>query len=133
MPCKPDRAERIVKLGQDVVAMQMAGCEVGDVLYALSHVKVKGVVGVPEDIQKWQAVALANLHASPAQQLPWKLPKGADTAVRLFATGQSAKGSLVQANLTWFSVGMDIYHVAVYAPQLTNEQSETILSDLRIQ
>lgn len=133
LPCKPDRAQRTVRIGQDDVAMQMAGCEVGEVLYAVSHIQVKSVAGVPDAVQKWQAVALSNLRATSPQRQPWLVPKGANTAVRLLATGQSTHGGAVQAQLAWFSAGLDVYHIAVYAPHLAPEHSESILSDLRIQ
>ncbi|MEY2861102.1 MAG: hypothetical protein RL392_1560 [Pseudomonadota bacterium] len=133
LPCKPDRAQRSVKIGQDDVAMQMAGCEVGEVLYAVSHVQVKSVEGVPNAVQNWQAVALSNLRATSPQTLPWLVPKGASTAVRLSASGQRTHGGEVQAQLVWFSAGLDIYHLAVYAPHLAPEHSESLLSDLRIQ
>jgi len=133
LPCKPDRAQRTVKFGPDDVVLEMVGCEVGNALYAVSHVQVKHAGAITDVVQQWQAVALGNLRATPPQTLPWPAPKGASAAVRLAASGQRPNGDTLQAQLAWFSVGADIYHVAVYAPKLTPEHSDTLLSDLKIQ
>jgi hypothetical protein len=133
LPCKPDRAQRTVKLGMGEVAMEMAGCEAGDALYAVSHVHVSNTDVPQAVVQQWQTVALGNLQSSTPQSLPWATPKGANAAVRLAASGQRANGEAMTAQLAWLTSGSDIYHVAVYSKKLAPEQSDTLFSDLKIQ
>lgn len=133
LPCKPDRAKRTVKLGVGDVAMEMAGCEAGDALYAVSHVRVPGTDEPKAVVQQWQAVALGNLQSSTPQSLPWATPKGADAVLRLAAAGRRASGEAVAAQWAWLTSGSDIYHVAVYSKKLAPEQLDTLFSDLKIQ
>jgi hypothetical protein len=133
LPCKPDRAQRTVKLGMGEVAMEMAGCEAGDALYAVSHVQVSSTDVPQAVVQQWQTVALGNLQSSTSQSLPWATPKGANAAVRLAASGHRANGEAMTAQLAWLTSGSDIYHVAVYSKKLAPEQSDTLFSDLKIQ
>jgi hypothetical protein len=133
LPCKPDRAQRTVKLDQGEVALEMAGCEVGDALYAISHVQAKDTAAAQELIRQWQTVALGNLRATSPQTLLWEAPKGGGAAVRLAAAGRRSDGNVVEAQLAWFKANADVYHVAVYAQKLTPEQVDTLLSDLKIQ
>jgi hypothetical protein len=113
--------------------MEMAGCEAGDALYAVSHIRVSNTDVPQAVVQQWQTVALGNLQSSTPQPLPWATPKGADTVLRLAASGRRANGDAMAAQLAWITSGSDIYHVAVYSKKLAPEQSDTLFSDLKIQ
>jgi hypothetical protein len=133
LPCKPDRAQRTVTLGTVDVALEMAGCEAGNTLYAVSHLQVKDANTLPTVVQQWQTVALRNLQSSSQQTVPWTVPKGASAAERLAAVGTRANGDVMAAQMAWVISGTDIYHVAVYAKRLSPEQSDTLFSDIKIQ
>ena len=42
LPCKPDRAERMLPLGTEAVRIDMAGCEAGGVTFAIAHAEASG-------------------------------------------------------------------------------------------
>ncbi len=51
----------------------------------------------------------------------------------LQATGQLADGKFVQAQWAWFAVGLDVYHLAVFAPKLTPAMTEPFFTELQMQ
>ena len=137
LPCKPDHGERNVQLGSLEVSMQMSGCEASGTLYAISHVKVESADQVIATQKAWRTAALANIQATTVQSQPIKLGKPTTgqpypaTAAMLSALGTQPDGKAVHARLAWVATGNDIYHVAVYGPQLDNERLETLFADLR--
>jgi hypothetical protein len=133
LPCKPDRAQRVVSLGQRDTAIEMAGCEAAGVLYAVSHTEVRDVQTRNTTLQQWQTVALDKLQSVAPRAEPINPPKGADTVLRWAAAGKGVNGEAIEAQLAWFTSGTAIYHLAVYAKKLTSEQLDTLFSDIRIQ
>ncbi|MCF8210645.1 MAG: hypothetical protein K9K38_14785 [Rhodoferax sp.] len=135
LPCKPDRAEREVPLGDRLHALQMAGCTADAALFAVSRV----VAGPDEEpallLQAWQKSAQSNMSASSAQEIAAPAVKGRQPSVRLLlmAQGRRQDGSPLQAKLLWCVIGRDIYHVAVYAPHVTDDLSDTLFSELTLQ
>jgi hypothetical protein len=149
LPCKPDQAQRSVRLGATDIQMDMAGCEAADALYAISHVRAQDATHAAGLLSEWRAVTLSNLHATSVQPHPFKLakvtegayqvPSGAKVAAPngewelLWVQGQRPDASAVQARLTWFALGADVYHVAVYGAQLGPQTVDMLYSDLRLQ
>ena len=149
VPCKPDQAQRTVHLGDADVAMEMAGCEAADALYAVSHVRAPDAKQAPMVLHDWRAATLANLQATSVQPHDFKLAKAPDGAYQvpvaatataanggwtmLWVQGQRADASVVHARLVWFAVGVDIYHVAVYGAHLSPDTVDMLFSDLRLQ
>jgi hypothetical protein len=149
LPCKPDQAQRPVRLGAADIQMEMAGCEAADALYAISHVRVQDAAQASTLLSEWRAATLANLHATSVQPRPFKLakktdgayhvPYGAKAAVpqeeweMLWVQGERPDASAVQARLAWFALGADVYHVAVYGAQLGPQSVDMLYSDLRLQ
>lgn len=140
LPCKPDHAERTVRLGMQDVVLQMSGCEASGSLYAVSHARA-GQDGLVAEIQAdWRRSTLSNMRATsvqtqvlkPTKALALDAGQGAGPQI-VAAIGQAPDGRRVQARLLWLQHGVDIYHVAVYGSQLTDETSELLFSDLRLQ
>jgi len=149
LPCKPDQAQRMVRLANQDLTLQMAGCEASGALYAISHARVVSPDQAMAVQADWRSVALANMQATSVQTQAIRLAKpvvGMSTAPpdttnvstdpaldMLEAQGRRPDGSAVQARLVWFTRGVDIYHVAAYGPQLDSEKVEMLFSDLRLQ
>lgn len=146
LPCKPDHAQRPVRLGPLDVTMQMSGCEASGALYAISHVRVGNALQASAAQTDWRAATLANLQAGSVQSqvLPWARPGAgpSESGTAGLAThppleilavqGQGPDGKMVQARLAWISRGADLYHIAVYGPQLDDAMLEMLFSDLRL-
>src|SRR5512145_665774 len=67
LPCKPDHGSRQMPLAGRDVEMQMVGCEAGNAMFAVAHVKLDAVAEVAAAQATWQAAMLANMQASPPQ------------------------------------------------------------------
>ena len=150
LPCKPDHAERPVQLGPQNTVLQMAGCEAGGALYAISHVHIANAAQVGATQVAWRQSTLDNLQAGAAQTQSVPLAKllpgiaqarAADSATTADTAsfnvekldGKRPDGTAVQAHLAWLVKGQDIYHVAVYGARLDKEMSELLFSELRLQ
>ena len=153
LPCKPDHAVRPVQLGSQNTVLQMAGCEAGGALYAISHVHIADAAQVGATQVAWRQSTLANLQASAVQTQSLPLAKLLPGKPQARATGSTTGGSAaadttfnvekldgkrpdgtaVQARLAWLTKGQDIYHVAVYGAKLDQEMSELLFSELRLQ
>ncbi len=136
LPCKPDRAQRTVQLGAAEVGLEMAGCEAGGALYAISHTRVESALRADAARAAWRQQTLATMRAAAVQEAPLRMLSADDlmrTAQRITAQGQRPDGSAVNAQLLWLTSGADLYHVAVYADPLTDEMTEMLFSGLRLQ
>jgi hypothetical protein len=149
LPCKPEQAQRTVRLGAQEVQMRMAGCEADGALFAMSQVDVGVRTNVSAALAAWRAVTLDNLGGATPTALPFKvarpkLQNGHLEAVgdsgqtglfpeRVAVTGKRADGSPIQAQLAWIADGTSLYQIAVYGPRLTPDMVETLFSEIRIQ
>ncbi|MES2951902.1 MAG: hypothetical protein V4858_25535 [Pseudomonadota bacterium] len=150
LPCKPDHARRDVQLGALNVSMQMTGCEASGGLYAISHVRVADPSQAAAAQIAWRQASLIPLQPSSVQTEPFLLARPRVSGQRASASSAATvpsgaavdmlriqarrpDGSPLQARLLWFTSGADIYHVAVYGPNLTQEMSEMLFSELLLQ
>ena len=132
LPCKPDRGQRSVQLGEHTVNMEMVGCEADGALFAASRVRVPDGVAPGVLQAQWQTASLQQMRA-PA--LPESVPhlagsKSLSVPV-MTAQGHQANGQAVQANLAWVRIGGDLVHLAVYAPRLTPEMTQAFFDGIR--
>ncbi len=149
LPCKPDQGQRSVHLASQDVALDMMGCESSGALFAVSHTRLRDPTQVAAFLRAWRAAALENMRATAANERPFAgahpaanaaKPTAAPLAtipgiepVMVEAQGQKPNGDALQARLLWFSSGADVFHIAVYAPRLTADMTETLFSELRLQ
>lgn len=133
LPCKPDYAERQVDLAGTPRALSMWGCEAGGAMFAVSHLRIDAPATPIQVMAAWQLAALRNLPGSRPQELAFKAPAVAGQAampgVLVIANGHQAGGQKIQAQMAWFSRGNDVYHLAVYAPELTPAMTETFFME----
>lgn len=137
LPCKPDHAERQVELAGAQRALAMWGCEAGGALFAVSHVHVDTPIAAGLVIDAWQLAALRNMPGATAQSESFHAPAGATQAlepgVLVRAKGKTPAGQALQAQWAWFRKGADVYHLAVYAPELTPAMTDTFFTELQWQ
>lgn len=149
LPCKPDQAQRMVRLGSQDVQMRMAGCEAGGALFAISLVDAGARSNVPTVLAAWRTVTLKNLGGATPAPLPFKVaptlqagePIATDREAgqadvppeRVIVTGKHVDGSVIQAQLAWIVVDTAIYQIGVYGPQLTPDMTETLFAEVRTQ
>jgi hypothetical protein len=133
LPCKPDRAQRTLRLGERDVTLSMAGCEAAGALFAVSHIPLADTTATAGLVQDWRAAMLANIRATAVVESPLTVPPGFTAASRIAVQGQRPDGSPVQGQLVWLVSGSDVFHFAVYGERLTPELVDTFFSDTKIQ
>lgn len=153
LPCKPDKAQKMVPLGGQPTALNMLGCDASGATFAVAVADLgdRGDASqVASVLTVWQNLTLANMKAplpgapsaapslspsQPTQRLALKVP-GADLqppAVLLKAIGLRADGTRVTGHAAYFSQGAQVFQVVVYADTLSPEVSETFFSSLKFE
>ena len=81
-------------------------------------------------LERWRSMQLiVNRSATVDIRLGYRAGRdGPGDEGVLLSHGDQGGGYLV-----WIVAGNDVYHVAVYGPHLTDEQLETLFTDLRLQ
>jgi hypothetical protein len=57
-------------------------------------------------------------------------PQAVAYSRKVHVSGQTTGGRATQAQWVWISAGADIYHLAVYAPQLTSAMTEPFFTEI---
>ena len=147
LPCKPDKAEKKVPLGDRPLVLRLIGCEAGDATFALSVVDVGDISKVSAVLAQWQSGTLANMKAPPVGQLggifdkgatevvTWKLPGAAlqPPAALVKARGQRADGTAVSGQAAYFVQGSQVFQAVIYAAEIKPEVAETFFSSLKFE
>ena len=137
LPCKPDKAQKVVPLGGQATTLAMLGCEAGGATFAVAVADLGDASKTASVLVLWQNLTLANMKAGPGshQLLPLKIP-GASVdvpVVRVLAQGQRADGTVVSGQAAYFAQGSQVFQVVMYAPQITPEVAETFFSSLKFE
>ena len=137
LPCKPDKAQRVVPLGDQPTTLSMLGCNAGGATFAVAVADVGDAARAAPLLAQWQMLTLANMKAVPAtrQILALKIP-GAPAGMpvsRVEAQGQRADGAAVTGQAAYFSTGSQLFQVVMYAPKITPEAADTYFSSLKLE
>ena len=137
LPCKPDKAQKVVPLGGRATALSMFGCDAGGATFAVAVADVGDPAQAAAVLALWQDLTLANMKAAPnsRQPLALKIPGAAPglPVARLQAQGQRADGSSVSGQAAYFAQGSQLFQVVMYAPQIAPEVAETFFSSLKFE
>ncbi|WP_426147110.1 hypothetical protein [Polaromonas sp. DSR2-3-2] len=137
LPCKPDKAQKLVPLGGRPTSLAMLGCDADGATFAVATADVGDAAQAASVLALWQELALANMKAAPAsrQMLPLTLPGTAPgtPVTRLQAQGQRADGSAVSTQAAYFAHGSQLFQVVMYAPRIAPEAAETFFSSLKFE
>jgi hypothetical protein len=135
LPCKPDQAARDVVLGEASRALEMRGCEADGALFAISRIALEPADDASAIVQAWKVAALTAMQAKPSTVLDVappsyrRLPE-AKTPVWLSAKGRQSQGAEIQAQLGWMVVGREVFHLAVYSPNLVSAAVAPMMTDI---
>ena len=131
LPCKPDQVSRPIGLGGQTVNMDMMGCGVDKALFTVSHIQAADAAQAAGFLSQLRAASLASVAArriSPAAN-----SGDAQHSLDVQVDGTRPTGTPVQARFKWLQQGQHIYQLAVYAEHLTEEQTETLLREAKLQ
>ncbi len=132
LPCKPDKAEKVVPLGGRPTPLRLLGCDAGGATFAVAVADLGDAARAAEVLRQWQALTLANMKAGAPQVTPLVL-KGATPSpapVLVKAQGQRADGTEVNGQAAYFAQGTQVFQVVVYAGKLAPEVAETYFASL---
>ena len=137
LPCKPDKAQKVVPLGGRATPLSMLGCDADGATFAVAVADVGDAAQAAPVLAQWQALTLANMKAAPASLQPLALKisgVAAGLAVsRVQAQGQRADGAAVSTQAAYFSQGSQLFQVVMYAPTIAPEVAETFFSSLKLE
>ena len=137
LPCKPDKAQKVVPLGGQATTLSMLGCDAGGATFAVVVADVGDAAQAATVLALWQELTLANMKAVPdtRQLIPQKII-GASAAVpivRVQAQGQRAGGAAVSGQAAYFAQGSQVFQVVMYAPKIAPDVAETFFSSLKLE
>lgn len=137
LPCKPDKAQKVVPLGAKPTLLSMLGCDADGATFAVAIADVGDAAQAASVLALWQELTLANMKAVPAsrQLLPLTVPGAlpGTPATRLQAQGQRADGTAVGTQAAYFAQGSQLFQVVMYAPQIAPDVAETFFSSLKFE
>ena len=132
LPCKPDKAEKMVPLGGQPTKLRLLGCDTGGATFAVAVADLADAAPVVKVLAQWQSLTLANMKAGAPQVVPLKLPGAAPMPAPLLvkAQGQRADGTAVNGQAAYFAQGTQVFQVVVYAGKLAPDVAETYFASL---
>jgi hypothetical protein len=136
LPCKPDKAQKIVPLGGPATPLSMLGCDAGGATFAVAVADLGDAAKAAPVLAQWQSLTLANMKAGVAPQVsPLKLPGAAalPPASLVKAEGHGPDGKPVSGQAAYFAQGSQVFQVVMYSPRIAPEVAETFFSSLKFE
>ena len=137
LPCKPDKAQKVVPLGGKPTTLSMLGCDAGGVTFAIAVADLGDAARAGPVLAGWQSVTLANMKAAAgtAKSMPLKVAGASPepAAIRVSATGQRADGTVVHGQAAYFASGTQVFQAVMYAPAIEPEAAETFFASLKFE
>lgn len=129
LPCKPDKAERVVPLTAAGTTLSLWSCEAGGLTFALAWAQAGSSEPPQAVLERWRQAGWASLGVAvpPVGQLPegWKAiaqPVPQASLVQAWqGPGQDHQGRRIEARQLYFSQGGMVYQAAVYGPRWSPE------------
>ncbi|MGV8806000.1 MAG: hypothetical protein ACWA6Y_13695 [Polaromonas sp.] len=138
LPCKPDKAQKVVPLGGPSTPLAMLGCDAGGATFAVAVAdlgQAQGAASAAPVLARWQQLTLDNMQADPATlaHLALKIPgaAGEPPVVRVQAQGRRADGSVVSGQAAYFAHGTQVFQAVMYAAKPNLEAADTFFSSLK--
>jgi hypothetical protein len=135
LPCKPDRASKVVPLGGQASTLSMVGCEADGAMFALAVADTAVPAQAAELLTQWQSLTLTHMRAGAHTQSPF-LVVGASSPpspVRVQAQGQQADGRAVQSQAVYFARGSQLFQAVIYAPKVSAEMADTFFGGIKLE
>ena len=138
LPCKPDRAERMLPLGTDSVRVDMAGCEAGGVTFAVAHAEASGPAQASAWLDAWRRATRARLEGRASTEAAGVLPRAAaaPAPLRLDAPMGTGDDRAPPMRVLWFARqhprGVSLYQATAIGQPSSTEALETFFEGLRL-
>ena len=134
MPCKPDKAQKIVPMAGQPTPLMLLSCDAGGVTFAAAVMDVSDASRVATTLSQWQSATLVNMKAAPASSISAiQLTGLASGGVMVKATGQRANGQVVKSQAAYFVQGSQVFQAVMYADTIAPDVAETFFSGLKFE
>jgi len=136
LPCKPDRAERVLPLGAESITVDMAGCETGNVTFAIAHAETSGPAQAAAWLDAWRAATRNQLAGRELTETQATLPRAAAAPAPLQLEARSAGDRAPATRMLWFARqhpgGTSLYQATVIGEPSSREALETFFEGLHL-
>lgn len=101
LPCKADRATRMLPLGAELISVDVTGCEAGGATFAVAHAAASDAAQAEAWMRAWRAATRTQLGSAPVAETPVVLARAADVPapVRL----DTQPGASAPTHVLWFA------------------------------
>lgn len=114
-PCKPETAQRTIRLEGSAVELTMLSCEAGGVTFALGALRLPAGLEAPVLLDVWKRAILTSLKAGGDAVAVWSPPLALQgLRVGWVAQGQRHDGTPVQAHGLGLHWSQEAYQLVVY-------------------
>jgi hypothetical protein len=139
LPCKPDRAERALPLGDQSVSVRMAGCEAGGATFAVAQARAADTQQAQLWLAAWRSQTQAQWAGGQIAESPGSVlhAAGSPAPLRIDASRESAKAEKQQMRLLWFAHlqrdgAVSLYQAMVLGTPSAPEAVQTFFEGLRL-
>lgn len=115
IPCKPDVAQRTVKLGEASANLHLHSCDNDGLRYALAWVVVPPALDAKKVMAQWHQASARSLNSQqPGLSVDGPPVRGASHTAWWQLKGQDHRGQVVLSQVVYFTDGQRVYQAAVY-------------------
>ena len=135
LPCKPDKAQKIVPLGGQNTTLAMLGCDAGGATFAVAVADIGDASRTAEVLGQWQRLSLAAMKAGTPVARPLKLPGASGPVSVVSAEGRDAKDAPVRLSAAYFAQGTQVFQIVLMGgtPAPPADAAETFFSSLKLE
>ena len=142
LPCKPEKAQKILPIGGKPIPLTLLGCDAGDITFAVAEVSLANPQDVAPVLEQWQGATLVNMKVgtaapgSAASSFMLIKIAGASTqppALLVRARGHRADGRPVSGHAAYFAHGSQAFQAVMYADNIPHDVAETFFSSLKFE
>ena len=140
LPCKADRAERDLRLGNQSVAVRMIGCEAGGATFAVAQASASDAAQAQSWLAAWHSQARAQWTGARVEEHPATVPRAAaePAPLRFEAGGEAgARSPGRQVRQLWFAHQqrngtVSLYQATVLGTPSAPEAVQTFFEGMRL-
>ena len=134
LPCKADRATRMLPLGAESVAVDVTGCEAGGATIAVAHSAAGDAAQAEAWMGAWRAATRAQLAAAAITEMPGVLLRSAASPAPTRLETQA--GASAPTHVLWFAQQragkMALYQATVLGQPSSPEARAIFFEGLRL-
>jgi hypothetical protein len=122
LPCKADRATRMLPLGAELISVDVTGCEAGGATFAVAHAAASDAAQADAWMRAWRAATRTQLGSAPVAETPVVMARAAESPGPMRLDTQP--GASAPTHVLWFAQ-QRAGKVALYQATVLGKPSST--------